>query len=214
MTTRRKKPSAAPRRPRPQRRAGPRRRARPRRPRAEQPLGVGVGDAFAVQRLNVPVRARREDGLREVGWAEFGELARDLAGRVAAAFRPDLVLGIVNGGIFLGGALAVHLGAEFQSLRVRKFGRRSVPERPGDLTGRAVLVVDDVTVSGRTLGTACAAARKAGAREVRSAALVVRPDGHAADFHALNTRDLVVFGWDYQLQGAAPGAVDPGEVGV
>jgi hypothetical protein len=47
---------------------------------------------------------------------------------------------------------------------------------------------------------------------VRTAVLVKRPDGSRPDFHALETDQLVLFGWDYQLDGA--GAVDPGEVGV
>jgi hypoxanthine phosphoribosyltransferase len=185
--------------------------------RAEQPLGEGVGDAFALMRLNVPQQhglAGREVGVREVGWSQFGELARDLAERIGREFQPDVILGVVNGGVFLGGALAVPLRAEFHSVQVEKQGKRSVAERLSSLAGKSVLVVDDVTVSGKTLAAACAAAHKAGAKETRTATLVVRPGGNHADFFALETRDLVVFGWDYQLHGGASGSNDPGEVGV
>ena len=177
-----------------------------------------MGDAFAVKRLQVPphlTRARPEAGVREIGWTEFGELARSLAERISDEFGPEAIVGIVNGGVFLGGALATPLGAEFHSLRVEKRLGRSVAERVTGLDGKRVLVVDDVTVSGRTMAAAVAAARRAGARETRTAALVVRPDGPGADFHALRTKDLVVFGWDYQLHGGgAAGGGDPGEVGV
>lgn len=175
-----------------------------------------MADAFALRRLNVPPQRAPagRDGLREVGWADFGEIARDLAQRIGREFQPDVILGVVNGGVFLGGALAVPLRAEFHSVRVEKQGKRSVAEQLTGLGGKRILVVDDVTVSGKTLAAASAAARKAGATEVRSAALVVRPDGNHSDFYALETKDLVVFGWDYQLHGGASGAGDPGEVGV
>jgi hypoxanthine phosphoribosyltransferase len=176
-----------------------------------------VGDAFALRRLNVPPQRRhpgRGDGVREVGWSQFGEIARDLAERIGREFQPDVILGVVNGGVFLGGALAVPLRAEFHSIRVVKQGKQPIAEPVSSLAGKSVLVVDDVTVSGKTLAAASGAARKAGAREVRTAALVVRPDRNHSDFYALETKDLVVFGWDYQLHGAAAGSGDPGEVGV
>jgi hypoxanthine phosphoribosyltransferase len=178
---------------------------------------MGVADAFAFKRLNVPMQhgqTGRDDGVREVGWSQFGELARELAERIGREFSPQVILGVVNGGVFLGGALAVPLRAEFHSVRVAKFGKRSVAEPLASLAGKSVLVVDDVTVSGNTLAATCAAARKAGATETRTATLVVRPNGNHADFFALETKDLVVFGWDYQLHGGAPGSDDPGEVGV
>lgn len=214
-SARRAAPAAA----RPAGRRRPARRAAPPRPRAEQPLGVGVGDAFAVERLRVPpddgTRARPDERLREIGWAQFGDIARELAERMAPEFQPEVVLGVVNGGVFLGGALASTFRAEFRPMRVRKFGRRAVAQAVVGLRGKKVLVVDDVTVSGQTLSAARASARRAGADEVRTAAVVVRPEGHHADFYALETDELVVFGWDYQLHGGGgePGG-DPGEVGV
>ena len=199
------------------RKASRRRSAAPRR-RAEQPLGVGVGDAFAVRRLQVPPsqsRARPDERLREIGWAEFGEMARELAERMEAEFKPDVVLGVVNGGVFLGGAIANSLRAEFRPIRVRKYGHRSVAQAVVGLRGKKVLVVDDVTVSGQTLGAGRVTAEKAGARDIRTAVMVVRPTGHHADFFALETEELVVFGWDYQLHtGSGEPGSDPGEVGV
>ena len=197
-------------------RASPRPPAAP-RPRAEQPLGVGVADAFALERLKVPPALSRASvgELREIGWAEFGAMARELAERMEPEFRPDVVIGVVNGGVFLGGALANYVRAEFRPIRVRKFGRRSVPQAVVGLRGKNVLVVDDVTVSGQTLGAGRLTAEKAGARDVRTAVMVVRPTGHRADFFALETQQLVVFGWDYQLHGGGgESGGDPGEVGV
>ncbi len=76
------------------------------------------------------------------------------------------------------------------------------------------LVVDDVASTGATLARARALARKAGAREVRTAVLVARPRGARPDFSAFATDELMLFGWDYQLDSASDGPEDPGEVGV
>jgi len=76
-----------------------------------------------------------------------------------------------------------------------------------------VLVVDDVCSTGATLKKSRDLARRSGARQVRSAVLVVRPRGARPDWWALETDELIVFPWDYQLgQGVAAG--DPGVLGV
>jgi len=216
-------PAKSPKKPRRTRRPPAPKRRRParaarKRPLREQPLGAGVGDPFAVRRLGIPPqqsRARPQSRVREMSWAQFGEVARELAERIAARFRPDVVLGVVSGGVFVGGALAAALGAEFLPVKFDKKARPAREERLPSLAGKRVLAVDDVTVSGQTLGKARALATAAGATEVRTAALVARPRRSKPDFCAMETDEIVVFGWDYQLQAVAgTGPVDPGEVGV
>jgi hypoxanthine phosphoribosyltransferase len=87
-------------------------------------------------------------------------------------------------------------------------------EQLPDLTGKRVLVVDDVASSGSTLAKARALCKKSGAREVRTAVMVKRPDGARPDWFALETDELILFGWDYQLEAADAAGQDPGEVGV
>jgi hypothetical protein len=179
---------------------------------------VGVADAFAIQRLRGRKR-RPKKAVRELGWAAFGEVARALAAAIARRFRPSVVVGVAKGGVFAGSAVATALGAEFYALRVERRSRDRTPLANAltalpDLTGRSVLVVDDVARTGATLAKARALVRKAGAREVRTAVLVTRPDGARPDFAALETDELVLFAWDYQLDGGGGGTDDPGEVGV
>lgn len=204
----------------PARAKAPRRAARP-ATQPEHPLGMGVADGFAMKRLKAPARMSRspKKAMRELGWAAFGEVARALASAIAEDFRPDTVVGIAKGGVFVGGALAAALQADFQPVRLEKRRRDAAPmpeaaEQLPDLTGRRVLVVDDVASTGSTLSKARALCRKAGAREVRTAVLVKRPAGARPDWFALETDELILFGWDYQLDAAGSAAQDPGEVGV
>jgi hypothetical protein len=184
-------------------------------------MGEGVADGFALDRLSAPARMKRspKKGLRELGWAAFGEVARALAAEIARRYRPAVVVGIAKGGVFVGGALAAALGAEFYPVRIEKRRRdggalpEPIQELP-DLRGKKVLVVDDVASTGATLARARALSRKAGAKEVRTAVLVARPRGARPDFSAFATDDLMLFGWDYQLDAADGGPEDPGEVGV
>jgi hypoxanthine phosphoribosyltransferase len=183
-----------------------------------QPLGVGVADAYAIERLAPGRKRAPKKAVRELGWAAFGEVSRALSAAIARRFSPSVVIGIAKGGVFAGSAIATALGAEFFPLRVEKrrrdTGLAEVRTTLPDLTGRAVLVVDDVARTGATLAKARALAKKAGAREIRTAVLVTRPDGARPDFAAIETDELVLFGWDYELHGGQGGPEDPGDVGV
>ena len=180
---------------------------------------MGVADGFALARLKAPARMKRapKKPVREIGWAAFGEITRQLAARIAQKFRPDVVVGVAKGGVFVGGALGAALDADFVAIRLEQRSRDPGPLDPAtalpDLAGKKVLVVDDVAHTGHTLAKARALARKRGAREVRTAVLVVRPGGARPDWSALETDELVLFGWDYHLD-AAGAPVDPGEFGV
>lgn len=196
----------------------------------EQYLGMAVADGYALQRLKAPkaMKTGPKKAMREIGWAAFGEIARQLATRISKRFRPDAILGIAKGGVFVGSAVASTLGADFYPVRVERRRREAEPmpeaaDQFPDLKGKRVLVVDDVCQTGATLTKARRLAKKAGAKEVRSATLVVRPRGARPDFFALETSELVLFGWDYQLDQTDAGQgdllvheddTDPAETGV
>ncbi|HSM93464.1 MAG TPA: phosphoribosyltransferase [Anaeromyxobacteraceae bacterium] len=195
----------------------------------EQFIGMALADGYALQRLKAPARMKSapKRSMREIGWATFGELARQLATRISKRFRPEAVLGIAKGGVFVGSAVASVLDTDFYPVRVESRRRDASPmpeasEQFPELKGKRVLVVDDVCQTGATLAKARRQAKKAGAKDVRSATLVVRPGGARPDFHAVETSELVLFGWDYQLDqtdaghgGACDGDdTDPAETGV
>ena len=172
------------------------------------------------RRLGAPQRdgsKAQGDGVRELTWTAFDALVHQLVWKLGR-FKPDMVVGIVKGGLFVGGAVASLLRCEFVPVRLsprsRDHGAPSAEVRtaiPPEVKGRRVLVVDDVMLSGETLERALAEAVRAGAREVKSATLVVhrarakaKTAAKRPDWFAFETDDLVVFPWDYELRGSGP----------
>jgi len=124
---------------------------------------------------------------REVlGWLEFGEAARHLAGEVVeSGFEPDIVVAIARGGLLLAGAISYALGIKScGSLNVEFY--TGVDERlpepvllppmldQGSLDHKRVLLVDDVSDSGRTLAMVVDLIAASGA-ELRTVCLYSKP---------------------------------------
>ncbi|MFJ3382669.1 MULTISPECIES: phosphoribosyltransferase [unclassified Curtobacterium] len=121
-----------------------------------------------------------------LGWLEFGDAARLLAKDVlSAGFEPEVVVAVARGGLIIAGAVAYALGTkECGSINVEFY--TDVEQRLEEpvvlapaldapsLAGKRVLVVDDVSDSGRTLALVVDIIAKAGA-EVRSACLYSKP---------------------------------------
>jgi hypoxanthine phosphoribosyltransferase len=110
----------------------------------------------------------REDGAvsaeREVlTWELFGRASRELAREVAdSGYRPDLVLSIARGGLFVAGALGYALDVKnlhvmnvefYTGVDKRLEMPVMLPPVPNavDLSGARVLVADDVADTGATL---------------------------------------------------------------
>jgi hypothetical protein len=125
-------------------------------------------------------------GPEVLGWLEFGDAARQLAQDVVdRGFAPDVVVSVARGGLVVGGAVAYALGTKMcGSINVEFY--TGVDERldapvvlppaldAPSLDGKRVLVVDDVSDSGRTLALVVDLVRDAGA-DVRSACLYSKP---------------------------------------
>src|SRR3954462_2523375 len=104
-------------------------------------------------------RSAQHQMARELSWARFDQLVTSLARQIKRSYRPDAVVGVAHGGVFVGGAVASALGAEFFPVRISRRSRdhgalrspRLSGEIPPKLRNRRVLVVDDVASSGEAL---------------------------------------------------------------
>ncbi len=157
------------------------------------PAGLPVGKDFSSGRQLI----------KELSWGEFDRQVQALA-RAALPFKPEAVIGLVHGGVFVGGALASALKADFYPVRVSQRSRDSgrdlqaTEELPDELAGKRVLIVDDIASSGDSIVFATRLARAHGVKATKSAALIARPGKFEPDFVGLTSADFFVFPWDYQ----------------
>ncbi|WP_345761610.1 phosphoribosyltransferase [Diaminobutyricibacter sp. McL0608] len=145
---------------------------------------------------------------REVlGWLEFGEAARHLSSEVVeSGFQPDLVVAIARGGLLLGGAMSYALGIKScGALNVEFYtGVDSRLPEPvvlppmidkTALDAKRVLLVDDVSDSGRTLAMVVELIEASGA-VVRTACLYTKPRTVLEpDFFWRRTARWITFPW-------------------
>lgn len=150
-------------------------------------------------------RSRKKTKVQELTWAKFDRWVHDLAVEIKQTYTPTAVVGVAHGGVFVGGALATALRADFFPVRISRRSRDKVVrkdpkvtgELPRELKGQRVLIVDDVASSGDTLELASDLAKKVGAKEIKTATLVCKQEGYAPEWAAVSSDDLFVFPWDY-----------------
>lgn len=119
-------------------------------------------------------------------WDGFGDASRELATViVASGFEPDFVIAIARGGLLLAGSIAYALGTKScGALNVEFYTGvdRRLPEPvilppmldESALRHKNVLLVDDVSDSGRTLALVVDLLAASGA-EIRTACLYTKP---------------------------------------
>lgn len=162
-----------------------------------------AGGMPSVPSLPVGELGRAQKGVKEMQWGEFDRYVQSMARTVLKSFKPEMVVGLVHGGVFVGGALASALKAEFLPLRVTQRSRdggsaRASEELTKEVEGRKLLIVDDVASSGDSLVFATKLARTQGAKAIKTASLIARPGRFEPDFVAVTSDDFFVFPWDYQ----------------
>ena len=143
----------------------------------------------------------------DLDWEMFGELCRALALKVARDYDPEVIIGVARAGVIPGAVIASVLRVDFYSMNIsRREGDEQVRERPEVLSsaprqvsGRRVLIVDEIATSGDTLRLALAAVRDAHPSEVRTATSFARNTGYRPDYSALTTDANVIFPWDRKV---------------
>lgn len=191
-----------------------------------KPKKLAVVKAAKVDRREAPTplaargtdRSHGRSSVTELSWAEFDRQIQALARAAAKSFKPQAVVGLVHGGVFVGGAVASALKVDFFPVRITRRsrdhgGQAASDDMPRELKGKRVLLVDDIAGSGDSLEMASRLARTAGAAKLACATLVSRPSGFRPDFTAFSSESFFVFPWDYQdVVGDAQ--VDPDTAGA
>ncbi|MEW5738514.1 MAG: phosphoribosyltransferase family protein [Myxococcota bacterium] len=166
----------------------------------------GAAGGMPVSRSAGSDRSAAASATRELSWKEFDREVQALARTIARRFKPEVVVGLAHGGVFVGDALAQALKLRAWPVHVTRRSRDRAShaagaisdEMPAALTGKRVLIVDDIASSGDSLEFALRLARARKPRALATAALVSRPGRYEPDFSAFCTDTFFVFPWDYQ----------------
>jgi hypoxanthine phosphoribosyltransferase len=158
------------------------------------------GDSTTVTETDEPER-------EVLTWDAFGGAGRELAAQVlSSGYIPEVVVAIARGGLLLGGSIAYALGTKScGSLNVEFYtGIDEVLPEPivlpplldqASLLGKRVLLVDDVSDSGRTLDLAVKLLTREGVT-VRTVCLYSKPRTVLEpDFVWRRTDKWIVFPW-------------------
>jgi hypoxanthine phosphoribosyltransferase len=144
--------------------------------------------------------------------AALHRMAVEIEARLAG--RNPLVVTVMNGGLIFAGQLLPRLefALELSYVHVRRYGNETTggklvwiagPHEP--VTGRTVLLLDDILDEGRTLATIQARFLEQGAEKVLLAAFAVkereRPAQLRADFYGVRVPDRFVFGFGMDVAG-------------
>ena len=147
------------------------------------------------------------DGVHSLSWDDFAGLCRQLSEQIAV-YQADMIIGIARAGLFPATGVALHLRRDLYPLRVtRRVNDEVVYDDPiwrvplsPDVSGKRVVIVDEIADSGKTLAMVAAEAFRLGAEQVHTASLVRHSwCDPIPDACALVTDQLVIFPWDQQV---------------
>ncbi len=144
--------------------------------------------------------------------AALDRMARDITARLAE--RNPLVITVLNGGLVFAGQLLPRLpfALEISYVHVRRYGRETkggelvwIAGPQESVTGRTVLLLDDILDEGQTLLAIRSRLYELGASEVLLAAFAVKIRQELpkvmADFTGLRVPDRFVFGFGMDVGG-------------
>ncbi|MGE5248629.1 MAG: phosphoribosyltransferase [Bacteroidota bacterium] len=153
-----------------------------------------------------PYDYARREGVEEVSWERFAEMAAQLT--EALAPRADILLGIARAGLFPATAISMALRREFYPVRLTRrlddVVRFEQPvwrvDVPAIVAGQRVAVIDEIADTGLTLALVAARAMERGASHVLTASLVSHSWADPRpDVTALLSDALVIFPWDRRI---------------
>ncbi len=145
--------------------------------------------------------------LEYVSWLEIHEALIDLSKKIINdGHRFDAIIAIAKGGFIPARIVSDLLGIEDIGVIAVKFYKKAGVQmaKPRilhsltiDVYDKAVLIVDDVVDSGRTLQLVLEEAYRHGARKVKTLALYVKPwTTMKPDYFYKTTKNWVVFPWE------------------
>lgn len=146
--------------------------------------------------------------IEELTWPLFGEATQSLAQQIVeSGYKPDMILAVARGGLFVAGALGYALGVKLLHVVNVEFytgidQRSNMPvmlppiPNPVDFSGARILIAVDVADTGATIKLTQEFSEQHVA-EVRSAVIYEKPRSIVkCDYVWRHTSDWIHFPWD------------------
>ncbi|MEM3004676.1 MAG: phosphoribosyltransferase [Candidatus Bathyarchaeia archaeon] len=142
-------------------------------------------------------------------WDRFYTLSREVAKKIkTSGYKPDVIIGLARGGWVLSRVLCDFLGVkDLHSVKVEHWGITASPDGEArvkyplslDLSGRKILVVDDITDTGESMRKAVEHVKSLGPAEIRTAALRhIKGSKFIPDYYGEEIEwRWVIFPWNY-----------------
>jgi len=131
----------------------------------------------------------------------FEEIVSSAPWEAMEKYSPDLAVGIARGGVMLAAAAAFRLCVPLETIKASLYNDEKPAKEKhtspqigainADVKGKRILLVDDVSNTGRTLASVKKALLSAGAKEVRTFVYA----GHA-DFSCAPFKKCLKFPWE------------------
>jgi len=132
-----------------------------------------------------------------MNWDELQLEVKELAGKIE--YLPDVIVGIVRGGLVPARLLSSELRVkDMYALTVKKVGgeRKVTSDIIEDISGKRILLVEDMLETGKSLIAAKEYLEKKGA-EVKTACLYTMPISEIRpDFSLKEVTEIVPFPWE------------------
>jgi hypoxanthine phosphoribosyltransferase len=178
--------------------------------------GTRLTGGFGNRAWSAPATGGRK--VVQLTWPQVQELVNQIAGQADRDGAPEILVAVLRGGAVPAIWLSHRLGLrDVRAVEVVHTVDDSThaakipeplavnPASLGDLTGKDVLVVDDVAGTGQTLAAAARIAGRAGAARLRTAVCVVNEDNWSDRLPAEDVvtyigaaaRSWIVFPWEH-----------------
>ena len=144
-----------------------------------------------------------------MSWDLFDKLAKNVSKKInESGYKPDFMVGLARGGWVLSRVLCDYLGVkDLVSLKVEHWGVTATPDGKAqikypftiDLSGRNVLVVDDITDTGESMIIAVEYVQSKNPQQIKTAALRhIKGGKFTPDFYGdIIPWRWVVFPWNF-----------------
>ncbi len=153
------------------------------------------------------IHGGEEIDIEMVDWETIDKGAGIIASKILqSGFKPDIIVGILRGGIIPARIIADKLGVDdLTTMEIKLYKSRGIRgDRPYlrqppllPLTNKKILIIDDVSDSGLTLQLAVEASNLFMPGEIRTASIYIKPwTKFVPDYYAYTTEAWIVFPWE------------------